>query len=65
MALRANGSYSLRFVLLARSIARLTGHVRDQTLSYFPTAGAAGAFAIGWVQRYSGVNDEHCLNHPG
>jgi hypothetical protein len=65
MTLRANGFCFLRFVLLARSIARLTSHVSDQTLSYFPTANAAGAFAIGVGRQRSLVGHAIPRNCPG
>ena len=65
MALCADGFYTLRFVLLARSIARLTDLVSGLTLSYFPTAGAAGAFAIGAERQRSWVDEALCRIHPG
>jgi hypothetical protein len=65
MTLRANGFCFLRFVLLARSIARLTGFISDQTLSYFPTVGAAGTFAIVVGRQRSLMDDTLPRNCPG
>jgi hypothetical protein len=65
MTLRAIGFCFLRFVLLARSIARLTGFISDQTPNCLPTAGAAGAFAIGAERQRSLVDDALCRIHPG
>lgn len=65
MTLRSDGFCFLRFDLLARSIARLTGFITDQTLSYLPRTGAAASFAIGVVRWRSRGDDTLCRNHHG
>jgi hypothetical protein len=65
MALRADGFCSLCLVLLARLIAKLTGHDSDQTSRYCLTTCAVGGFAIGVVRQRSLVSHALCRNCPG
>ncbi|MBL8415880.1 MAG: hypothetical protein JNM42_15710 [Propionivibrio sp.] len=65
MDLRANGFCFLCFVLLARSIGKLTGLVSDQMRRYFLAAGAAGEFGFGVGRQRSLVDDTLCRNCPG
>jgi len=62
-ALRADGFCSLCFVLLARSIAKLTGFVSDQSLRYFPTSGTISGFAIGIRRQRTPMDDALCRIH--